>query len=155
MLKKQQKHIKRRKRVRAKISGTNSVPRFSIFRSNKNIYAQLIDDEKGKTLAAASDKELSPKSKVKTSTSASISAKATVNKKATVDKKNSKEEKKENKKEIVRAGKTLIAYEMGKLIAEKALKKNIKKVVFDRGGRKYHGRVKAVADGAREGGMVF
>ena len=127
MLKKQQKHIKRRKRVRAKISGTNSVPRFSVFRSNKNIYAQLIDDEKGKTLVAASDKEL----------------------------KSLKEEKKKDKKEIIRTGKILVAYEMGKLIAEKAIKKDIKKVVFDRGGHKYHGRVKAVADGAREGGLVF
>ena len=154
MLKKQQKHIKRRKRVRAKISGTNSVPRFSIFRSNKNIYAQLIDDEKGVTLVAADDKELSPKSKVQSPKSqfkTSTSAKAMVDKKATASGQNLKE----NKKEIVRTGKTLIAYEMGKLIAEKALKKNIKKVVFDRGGRKYHGRVKAVADGAREGGLVF
>jgi large subunit ribosomal protein L18 len=127
MLKKQQKHIKRRKRVRAKISGTNSVPRFSVFRSNKNIYAQLIDDEKGKTLVAASDKEL----------------------------KNLKEEKKENKKEIIRTGKILVAYEIGKLIAGKAIKKDIKKVVFDRGGNKYHGRVKAIAEGAREGGLKF
>ena len=133
MLKKQQKHIRRRKRVRAKISGTNSVPRFSVFRSNKNIYAQLIDDEKGKTLVAASDKELSSKSKVQSQ----------------------KSKTSEDKKEIIRTGKILIAYEMGKLIAEKAIKKDIKKIVFDRGGRKYHGRVKAVAEGAREGGLVF
>ena len=147
MLKKQQKHIKRRKRVRAKISGTNSVPRFSVFRSNKNIYAQLISDEKGKTLVAANDKEL----KSKVSTSASTFAKATADKKAAADKKNLQKDE----KEIVRAGKVLVAYEMGKLIAEKALKKNIKKVVFDRGGYKYHGRVKAIADGAREGGLIF
>ena len=127
--------------MRAKISGTNSVPRFSVFRSNKNIYAQLIDDEKGVTLVAASDKGLSQKPKTKTSAPA----------KATADKQSSKKDK----KEIIRTGKILIAYEMGKIIAEKALKKNIKKVVFDRGGRKYHGRVKAVADGAREGGLVF
>ncbi len=147
MLKKQQKHIKRRKRVRAKISGTNSVPRFSIFRSNKNIYAQLIDDEKGKTLVAANDKELKSK----------VSAKGgkTQSSKPQLKTKNLQKDENENKKEIVRTGKTLIAYEMGKLIAEKALKKNIKKVVFDRGGRKYHGRVKAVADGAREGGLNF
>ena len=152
MLKKQQKHIKRRKRVRAKISGTNSVPRFSIFRSNKNIYAQLIDDEKGVTLVAASDKEL--KSKV-SAFGGSAEGGKTQSSKPQLKTKNSKEEEKKNKKEIVRAGKTLIAYEMGKLIAEKAIKKNIKKVVFDRGGRKYHGRVKAVADGAREGGLKF
>ena len=137
MLKKQQKHLKRRKRVRAKISGTNSVPRFSIFRSNKNIYAQLIDDEKGITLIAASDKELK-KSQIP-------NPKSQINSKSKVQKNETK----------IRAGKILIAYEMGKLIAEKAIKKNIKKIVFDRGGRKYHGRVEAVADGAREGGLNF
>jgi large subunit ribosomal protein L18 len=141
MLKKQQKHIRRRKRVRAKISGTNSVPRFSVFRSNKNIYAQLIDDEKGKTLVAASDKEL--KLKVSAFGGSAVGGKS------------QKLKTSENKKEIIRTGKILAAYEVGKLIAEKAIKKDIKKVVFDRGGRKYHGRVKAVADGAREGGLIF
>lgn len=157
MLKKQQKHLKRRKRVRAKISGTNSVPRFSIFRSNKNIYAQLIDDKNGKTLVAANDKEIkskisavdgkvqNAKSQLKTSTSA----------KATANKQNLKEGKKENKKEIIKTKKIAMAYEVGKLIAEMAIKKNIKKVVFDRGGYKYHGRIKAVAGGAREGGLIF
>jgi large subunit ribosomal protein L18 len=147
MLKKQQKNIKRRKRVRAKISGTNSIPRFSVFRSNRNIYAQLIDDEKGVTLIAASDKELKPK--------VSVFGGKTQNLKPQLKTKNSKEEEKKNKKEIIKTGKTLIAYEIGKLIAEKAIKKNIKKVVFDRGGRKYHGRVKAVAEGAREVGLIF
>ena len=136
MLKKQQKHIRRRKRVRAKISGTNSVPRFSVFRSNKNIYAQLINDEKGATLIAASDKELRK--------SETRSTKSETNSKSKIPKKEKK-----------MTGKILAAYEVGKLIAEKAIKKDIKKVVFDRGGRKYHGRVKAVADGAREGGLKF
>jgi len=138
MLKKQQKRIRRHGRVRAKIKGTKDVPRFSVFRSNKHIYAQLIDDEKAVTLVAASDKILSPKFKVQSP-------------KSQLKTKNLQKDK----KEIIRTGKVAIAYEVGKLIAEKALKKNIKKVVFDKGGYKYHGRVKAVAEGARERGLKF
>jgi len=110
MLEKQKKRYKRHKRVRAKIFGTKEVPRLCVFRSAKHIYCQLIDDEKGRTLFAASDLELK---------------------------------------------KSKTAYEVGKLIAKKALEKKIKKVVFDRGGYKYHGRVKALAEGAREGGLKF
>jgi len=99
---------KRRVRIRAKIKGTKNRPRLSVFRSSKHIYAQLIDDEKGETLAAALGG-----SNVRT------------------------------------------AGEVGKVLAEKALKLKIKKVVFDRGGYKYHGRVKALAEGAREGGLEF
>ena len=117
MLEKQQKRYRRHKRIRAKISGTAEVPRLCVFRSNKHIYAQLVDDEKGKTLVAVSDLEIETK-----------------------------------KKKITKKEKAL---EVGKLIAKKAMEKKIKKVVFDRGGYKYHGRVKALAEGAREGGLKF
>lgn len=115
MLEKQEKKYRRRKRIRAKVSGTNKRPRLCVFRSSKHIYAQLIDDERGKTLAAASDLELKKSKKTK------------------IDK----------------------AKEVGKLIAKKALEKKVEKVVFDRGGCQYHGRIKALAGGAREGGLKF
>lgn len=114
MLEKQEKRYRRHKRVRAKIFGTAKVPRFCVFRSAKHIYAQFIDDEKSKTLIAASDLEIKKRGK-----------------------------------------KTTLAGEVGKLIAKKAAEKKINKVVFDRGGYKYHGRVRALADGAREGGLQF
>ncbi len=117
---KHEKRFRRHKRVRAKISGTAARPRLCVFRSAKHIYAQLIDDEKRKTIVAASDQELERKTK---------------------------NEKRKTKVEVAR--------EVGKLIAEKALKKKIKEVVFDRGWYKYHGRVKAIAEGAREGGLHF
>ncbi len=125
---KHQKRRQRHKRVRAKIFGTSEVPRLCVFRSNKHIYAQLIDDEKERILASASD--------LKT------------------EKVKEKNQKLKIEKEA-RAGKEKIAFEIGKLIAEKALKKKVKRVVFDRGGYKYHGRVKAVAEGARKGGISF
>ncbi|KPJ54920.1 50S ribosomal protein L18 [Parcubacteria bacterium DG_72] len=106
MLEKQEKRIRRHKKVRAKIKGTNKVPRLCVFRSNKYIYVQLIDDETGKTLASASS-------------------------------------------ELKKADK------VGKDIAKKAEELKIKKVVFDRGGYKYHGRIKALADAAREAGLKF
>ena len=119
---KRAKRKRRHIRVRAKIFGTKTCPRLCVFRSIKHIYAQLIDDEKGQTLATASDSDLKPAlSKVKG--------------------------KKAKNKEI--------AKEVGKLLAKKTLTKKIKQVVFDRGGYKYHGRVKALADGAREGGLKF
>ena len=121
MLKKQERRIRRHKMVRVKIKGTIKVPRFCVFRSNKHIYGQLIDDEKGKTLITVSDKEVKSR-------------------------KDSKE---------ARKGKVSIAYEVGKLTAKKAVEKKIKKIVFDRGGYKYHGRVKALAEGLREGGLQF
>ena len=133
MLEKRKKRYRRHKRVRAKVFGTSKVPRFCVFRSAKHIYVQLIDDEKGKTLVAASDLELK-KSEVKGK------------------KLKKKEEKtKEEKKQLSR--KAVVAYQVGKLIAEKALKKKVKKAIFDRGGYKYHGRVKTVAEGVREGGL--
>ena len=113
MLIKRVKRISRHKRVRAKIKGTAKVPRLCVFRSARHIYAQLIDDTTGKTLAQVKDFEI----KIK--------------------------------------GKQEKAKEAGKQVALKALDLKIKKVVFDRGGYKYHGRVKAVADGAREGGLEF
>ena len=130
MLEKQEKRKRRHRRVRAKVSGISKIPRLCVFRSSRHIYAQLIDDEKGKTLAQTSDMKIKkPKTKTK--------------------------KKKTEKAQKVLEGKTALAYEVGKLIAEKALEKKIEKVVFDRGGYKYHGRVKAVAEGAREGGLKF
>lgn len=113
---KKERRKRRHKRIRAKISGTSLRPRLFVFRSNKHIWAQLIDDEKGQTLISASDFEIKSK---------------------------------KNKK------KTEKAFEVGKIIAKKALSQGIKSVVFDRGGYKYHGRVKALAQGAREGGLKF
>ena len=103
-------------RIRAKIRGTKEKPRLSIFRSNKHIFLQLIDDETGKTLASASDLKINPPVGGKIS-------------------------------------KTEIAKETGKLLAGSAKEKKIKKIVFDRGKYKYHGRVRAAAEGMREGGL--
>lgn len=138
---KQEKKARRKKRTKAKIFGTMTRPRLSVYRSLKHIYAQLIDDEKGKTLIAASDLEF---------------RKSKTFKKKTGQKSRTQARKKEQaeKTEKMR-GKTAIAYEVGKLIAEKAAKKQIKKVVFDRGSFLYHGRVKALAEGARAGGLEF
>jgi large subunit ribosomal protein L18 len=114
MLEKKSKRIKRHKRVRAKIKGDAKKPRLCVFRSSNHIYAQLIDDEKGKTLAAVNDLDVKSKDK--------------------------------------KAG---IARRIGTLLAEKAKEKKIENVVFDRGGYKYHGRIKALAEGAREAGLKF
>ena len=127
---KREKRFRRHKRVRAKIFGTAERPRLCVFKSNKYIYAQLINDEKSVTLVAASDQEIK-KSKIKTIT------------------------KKSKLKKIERSGKITIAFEVGKLIAEKAIKNNIEKVVFDKASYRYWGRVKALAEGAREGGLKF
>jgi large subunit ribosomal protein L18 len=112
---KSQKRERRHARVRATVLGTVERPRLSIFRSNKFIYAQIIDDEAGKTLVSASDMALKGKKKGKIDSSKTI----------------------------------------GTELAKKAKEKNITKVVFDRGGYLYAGRVKAVAEGAREGGLDF
>ncbi len=108
-----QKQI-RHKRVVKKIKRAGNIHRLVVFRSNKFIYAQLIDDSQSKTLASATD--------------------------ATIKEKKSKVEN---------------AKEVGKSLAKSALAKNVKKIVFDRGGYKYHGRIKALAEGAREGGLTF
>ena len=113
------KNIERRERiklgVRNKISGTKERPRLSVFRSNKGLFVQVIDDENGTTLASASTKELGEKAKLN----------------------------QENSKNV------------GKKIAEKALASGIQSIVFDRNGYLYHGNIKALADGAREGGLKF
>lgn len=117
----QTRDLARKAKVRAKLRKTSARPRLSVFRSNKYIYAQVIDDETGKTLAAASEKDL--------------------------DGKKTKKKKKETKLNKARA--------VGEILARKLLKKKIKKVYFDRGSYKYHGRVKALADGARKAGLEF
>ncbi|WP_041076694.1 50S ribosomal protein L18 [Thermotoga caldifontis] len=113
------KRIRRHLRIRKKIKGTPERPRLAVFRSEKHIYAQIIDDTKGHTLVAAStlDKELRGK--------------------------------------LVKTYNVEAAKEVGRLIAQRALSLGIKKVVFDRGGFKYHGRIKALADAAREAGLEF
>lgn len=108
---------KLRWRIRAKVSGTGSQPRLSVFRSNKDIYAQLIDDTTGVTLASANSRQKDV-----------VAHSGTKSEKSAI---------------------------VGKSIAQKALALGIEKCSFDRGGYLYHGRVKAVADGAREGGLKF
>jgi large subunit ribosomal protein L18 len=117
--KKRKARLKRKARIRKCISGTPEQPRLSVFRSAKHIYAQIIDDVSGRTLAAASslEKEIGENTELK--------------------------------------GKTARAVLVGKLVAQRALDQDIKSVVFDRNGFLYHGRVKAVSDGAREGGLHF
>ena len=110
------RRAKIKRRIRKKIAGTSAVPRLSVFRSNKQIYAQVIDDTTGKTLASASSY-------------------------------NNKAAEKKNKSEQ--------AAVVGKEVAEKALKAGVETVVFDRNGYLYHGRVKSLADSAREGGLKF
>lgn len=129
---KQKNREKRHKRIRAKILGDAKTPRFCVFRSKNHIYAQLVDDTKGKTLVFAKDNEIkSPKA------SAKISKEGT------------------DSENIIKTRKASVAYALGKLIAEKAQANKIEKVIFDRSGYQYHGRVKALADGAREGGLRF
>ena len=113
---KQEKRIRRHKKIRMDIHGTKDRPRLSVFRSNQHIYAQLIDDDKAKVLLSVSDMKIKAK----------------------------KGEKKSD-----------IAKEVGKIIAKKALENKIETVVFDRAGFLFHGRVKALAEGAREGGLKF
>jgi len=132
MLEKQQKKIRRHKKIRAKLKGTVGIPRLCVFRSAKHIYAQLIDDEKSIILATARDQEF----KKSPHTRAAV--------------KGGKKEEKTG-----RTGKIGIAFEVGKLIAKKASEKKIDKIIFDRGGYKYHGRIKSLAEGAREGGLKF
>ena len=115
-------------RVRKVLIGTATEPRLSVFRSLKGMVAQLIDDSTGKTLCYVDAKEVKP---------ATAKAKAG-------------EGKSEDK-----SRKVAVSYLLGKLLAEKAKAKSISKVKFDRGGYRYHGRVKALADGAREGGLIF
>jgi large subunit ribosomal protein L18 len=127
---KELKRKRRHKRTRARIKGTKEVPRLSIYRSNKHIYAQLIDDQMGETLSQASDQELE-ESEIEIDES----------------------KFKENFRDPEQAQKTFQAYKVGKLLAQRAAKQDIAEVKFDRSGYKYHGRVKALAEGAREAGL--
>ena len=122
---KRQKRVIRHRRVRAVIKGTANKPRLNIFRSNKHIFLQLINDDKGRTILSASDLEVKG-AKKRTKTAPKT---------------------KENK--------TQVAFEAGKVLAVLAMEKKIQHVVFDRGGYVYHGRVKAAAEGARAGGLKF
>lgn len=112
---KQEKRIRRHKKIRINMHGTSDRPRLFVSRSNQHIYAQLVDDSSAKILISASDKDLKSK----------------------------------------KGKKSEIAKEVGKLIAKKAIENKIEKVVFDRGGILFHGRIKALAEGAREGGLIF
>ena len=144
MLEKQIKRHKRHRRVRAKVKGTAKILRLCVFRSAGHIYAQLIDDNQGKVVANASDFRVVPPKKGSRSPSSSPKKSGAQT-----------EVKKEVRPEPARSGKIAIAYEVGKIIAQKAVEKKVKKVIFDRGGYKYHGRIKALAEGAREGGLEF
>ncbi len=110
------KRQQRAKRIRRKLKAVSRLPRLSVYRSNLHIWAQIIDDQQGKTLAAASSKNLS---------------------------------------QDFKGTKTEQAAEVGKLIAQKALKQNIKQVYFDRGSFRFHGRIKALAEAARQAGLEF
>ncbi|MGB3719888.1 MAG: 50S ribosomal protein L18 [Proteobacteria bacterium] len=111
---------RRKRRVRSTLrQRANGRPRLSVFRSSKHIYAQIIDDSKGETLAAASTLEKELRTKLRTGADKAAAA------------------------------------EVGRLVAERAIKAGIEAVVFDRGAYKYHGRIKALADAAREGGLKF
>ena len=112
---KPQQRLRRRRRVRAKVTGTAERPRLSVFRSNRGVFAQLIDDREAKTVAAVSWIE----------------------------------------PELRKLGPMAQAKRVGELIAERAKAAGIETCVFDRGGYRYHGRVKALAEGAREGGLKF
>jgi large subunit ribosomal protein L18 len=112
---KEAQRLKRRRRVRAKVQGTAERPRVSVFRSNRGISAQLIDDDAGHTLVAVNWTE----------------------------------------GELRELSGSEQAHKAGELLAQRAQAAGVQTVVFDRGGYKYHGRVKALADGAREGGLIF
>lgn len=115
---KQIRHMRRKYAVRASLFGTTERPRLSVYRSDKHIYAQVIDDHSGRTLAAASSSA-------------------------------------EVRGELKNGGNIEAAKKVGKAIAERAKSAGISKVAFDRNGRKYHGRIKALAEAAREGGLQF
>ena len=115
VLTKPQKRLRRRRRVRAKIRGSAERPRLSVYRSNRGVFAQLIDDEAGRTIAAVNWTE------------------GDLRGMSSMDQ----------------------AKKAGELIAKRAIDAKVETVVFDRGGYRYHGRVKALAEGAREGGLKF
>jgi len=117
ILTKNEKRLRIKRRIRKVVSGTEARPRLAVFRSNKEIYAQVVDDVTGETLAAASSRDKDV-----------VSVKGT---------------------------KLEMAALVGKAIAERSIKVGINTISFDRGGYQYHGRVKSLAEGAREGGLKF
>tara|TARA_B100000809_G_C15063578_1_gene503346 strand:- start:72 stop:428 length:357 start_codon:yes stop_codon:yes gene_type:complete len=116
-LTKNEKRLRIKSRIRKVVSGTEARPRLAVFRSNKDIYAQVVDDVSGKTLAAASSRDKDVAS--------------------------------------TKGNKTEMATLVGKAVAERAIKAGVNTISFDRGGYQYHGRVKSLAEGAREGGLKF
>ncbi|HDI51257.1 50S ribosomal protein L18 [candidate division KSB1 bacterium] len=114
--------LRRKRRIRKKVSGTLERPRLTVYRSLKHIYAQLVDDVSGRTLTSVSDFSKDIRDEVA---------------------------------KVRSQGKIAVSVVVGKEIARRALEMNIQKVTFDRNGYLYHGRVKAVAEGAREGGLEF
>jgi large subunit ribosomal protein L18 len=116
-LTKNEKRLRIKSRIRKVVSGTEARPRLAVFRSNKEIYAQVVDDVSGKTLAAASSRDKDVAS--------------------------------------TKGNKTEMATLVGKTVAERAIKAGVNTISFDRGGYQYHGRVKSLAEGAREGGLKF
>ncbi len=152
--------LRRKARVRAKIFGTQEKPRLSIYRSLKYISAQLINDDEGKTLVAVSDRaQKHPFGKLRagknTETQKALKHKNTENTKTIAPLTSLGADKNTTDKELKMTKKIAIAFEVGKLLAKKALEKDIKKCVFDKSYYKYHGRIKALAEGAREGGLQF
>ena len=137
---KRAKRLRRHKKIRARIFGTSDRPRLSVFRSNKHIWVKLIDDSTGFVLVSASDLEV----ETKKSSSKRVSKKEFSKKLGTGDVAGVKLDNKLG-----------VGGKVGKLIARKALDKKIKNIVFDRGGYRYHGVIKAVAGGAREEGLQF
>jgi len=115
-LTKNERRIRIKNRIRKVVSGTEARPRLAVFRSNKEIYAQVVDDVTGKTLAAASSRDKDIKAK---------------------------------------GSKVEVAAQVGKAVGEKAIKAGVETISFDRGGYLYHGRVKSLAEGAREAGLKF
>jgi large subunit ribosomal protein L18 len=145
-------------RIRSKVRGTPERPRLAVFRSLSHIYVQVIDDTQGRTLVAASSSEETLGAGAAAVVEAP-KAEAHKTEKKSEKKDEKKDEKKAAKKPAVavkpRGGNVAGAKLIGKTIAERAKEKGIKRVVFDRGGYIYHGRVKALADAARAAGLEF
>ncbi len=146
---KKQARLKRKTRIRKRVKGTPERPRLTVFRSAKHIYAQVIDDVAGNTIAAASSLEKAVKEH------------PDLLKRSHTPKETEKETPKEAKKETKKkpepqvTAKVAVSNVLGTLIARRLMEKGIKKVVFDRNGFLYHGRIKAVAESARKAGLDF
>ena len=144
------------KRIRSKVRGTPQRPRLAVFRSLTHIYAQIIDDTRSQTLVAASSSEKTLlKGAAASAPVAAAPAKAEAPKGEKVDKGEKKGGKKAAPPLRIRGGNVGGAKLIGRTIAERAKEHGIKRVVFDRGGYLYHGRIKALADAAREAGLEF